>query len=618
MGMRRSISPGRWTATASTAKESWQSLGNGPHRSPALPPRRERTPSGGDIKAPTSPPAEVLGSGASASSRTAALLRSNLEYSKPVDGHSEFKTCPVPEQDDDYIAAEEATQLLWSLSSEYEELMRLQREHSAAVTRQRESQRMRLQAEVQALSGELDESAGAVTRIQSQAFEAEAAAEANKHRLQMLTTLLRLRDLQQVELSLLFEVRQKKTSTHSLATQEPEEEVDGGSTAAGYCASASSSEHVRRSLFQEQAPADQQQQAEFQPGLEQEVAFLRQQVEALEQALAEPQAFGLQAFPTKSVKQSLGRIATSTSERVQHFCAVLVHEEECMANLAKSGMECSRLAAQMLADLRPLMRRGVETEGTESRHLEQAPAAAGVEHLLRLAEEAFGESATPGDDASSSESLCRAENSAVEGLPSRGLAAAPAKNEFSLPEILAEALREVRGLHPATTTGAAAAAAAAAAVGCDTPSTAAVRFQKSEDEAEGIGAARQASAAAPAATDSPGGCTSNSSPESTASGDSTRYRPQPGDPVDVLLADFLNQRRNRLRRSLFTRVDQGLYRYGTRSTHLRLGPTLDELEAAEAGTDTWEPLEDFARRLERWQSDRLRRARQRAKALSIT
>lgn len=547
--------------------------------------------------------------------------------------------------------------------------MRLQREHSAAVTRQKESQRARLQAEVRALSGELDESQGAEARIQCHALEAEATAEANKHRLQMLTTVLRLRDLQLGELTLLGQAR-RKTCRQSLAMREPEEEVDGGSTdatssAAPPAAAASSAEcssassRVRRSLFQEHGPEEQQQQVELLPGLEREVALLRQQVDALEQALAEPkEVSGLQdpvkVFTAKSEKQPSRRSATSgTCDRVQRFCALLAREEECMASLAQSGKECSRRLAEMLADLQPLMP-SPETEGTvvpQPQEQEERPV--GVEHLLRLAEEAFGEPNHELADASFEDLLgdTGVRNSVVAQLPGRGLAT---KKASLLPQMLAEALQEVRGLERGSTNswsphmsvvrtphalpaGAAAAGAAAAAAGaCDTPSTAAAQSPQSEGaEAEVVGAARQAAWAPPsfgepspqerreahaaaATADSPGsGFTSNSSPESAGSCDSTRYRPQPGDSVDELLAEFLNQRRNRLRRSLFTRVDHGLYRYGTRSTHLRLGATRDELEAAEVGTDRWEPLEDFARRLEREQSDRLRRARQRAKALSI-
>ncbi|CAJ1341518.1 unnamed protein product [Effrenium voratum] len=100
---------------------------------------------------------------------------------------------------------------------------------------------------------------------------------------------------------------------------------------------------------------------------------------------------------------------------------------------------------------------------------------------------------------------------------------------------------------------------------------------------------------------------------SVSSSQSPLYRQ---DRIDSAMAAFLRQRRNRLRRSLFSRVGQGLYRYGTCRMRLRLASAQgDELEAADSDTEIWEPLEDFARRVEQEQSQLLRRARERAKVL---
>uniref|UniRef100_A0A7S4Q1A7 Uncharacterized protein n=1 Tax=Alexandrium monilatum TaxID=311494 RepID=A0A7S4Q1A7_9DINO len=91
------------------------------------------------------------------------------------------------------------------------------------------------------------------------------------------------------------------------------------------------------------------------------------------------------------------------------------------------------------------------------------------------------------------------------------------------------------------------------------------------------------------------------------------YRPQLGDEVDEGVAEFLNQPRNRLRRSLLCRLGPGDYLYGTRHMSLRLVAGTREVEASENGA-TWEPLEDFVRRLERSQSNQLHRAWERARA----
>lgn len=85
------------------------------------------------------------------------------------------------------------------------------------------------------------------------------------------------------------------------------------------------------------------------------------------------------------------------------------------------------------------------------------------------------------------------------------------------------------------------------------------------------------------------------------------------DGIDLALASFLSPRRNRLRRSLFSREGRGLYRYGTCRLQLRFAQ--GELEASGRDVEAWEPLEDFLRKVEVDQSQRLQRARERAKAL---
>lgn len=80
--------------------------------------------------------------------------------------------------------------------------------------------------------------------------------------------------------------------------------------------------------------------------------------------------------------------------------------------------------------------------------------------------------------------------------------------------------------------------------------------------------------------------------------------------VDAALQDFLAQPRNRLRRALFHRLGAGEYLYGARRARLRLEPSTGQLEAADRGS-AWEPIEEFARRAEKSQSARLRKARER-------
>jgi len=86
----------------------------------------------------------------------------------------------------------------------------------------------------------------------------------------------------------------------------------------------------------------------------------------------------------------------------------------------------------------------------------------------------------------------------------------------------------------------------------------------------------------------------------------------PGDEVDTEVASFLNQPRNRLRRSLLCRLGPGEYLYGTRHSQLRINEVTGQLEATDDDTG-WMAIEDFARCMERCQSDRMQRARDRAR-----
>lgn len=87
------------------------------------------------------------------------------------------------------------------------------------------------------------------------------------------------------------------------------------------------------------------------------------------------------------------------------------------------------------------------------------------------------------------------------------------------------------------------------------------------------------------------------------------------DGIDLALASFLSPRRNRLRRSLFSREGRGLYRYGTCRLQLRFAQGELEASGRDVEAEAWEPLEDFLRKVEVDQSQRLQRARERAKAL---
>jgi len=88
------------------------------------------------------------------------------------------------------------------------------------------------------------------------------------------------------------------------------------------------------------------------------------------------------------------------------------------------------------------------------------------------------------------------------------------------------------------------------------------------------------------------------------------YRPQPGDLVDMKVAEFVNRPANSEYKALFCRLGEGAYLYGTHRARFRVANGLgglDELEAFEDGT--WIPISDFVKRLESSQLVHLRRAR---------
>merc|ERR1712232_126688 len=85
------------------------------------------------------------------------------------------------------------------------------------------------------------------------------------------------------------------------------------------------------------------------------------------------------------------------------------------------------------------------------------------------------------------------------------------------------------------------------------------------------------------------------------------YRPQPGDHVDRLVADFVNEPEHAAYRALFCRLGSGMYMYGTQRTCLRVQPTTSRLEALHGSE--WLGIEKYVQRLQRSQGVHLRRGR---------
>jgi len=90
------------------------------------------------------------------------------------------------------------------------------------------------------------------------------------------------------------------------------------------------------------------------------------------------------------------------------------------------------------------------------------------------------------------------------------------------------------------------------------------------------------------------------------------YRPQPGDPVDLKVAEFTNLPQNSACKALFCRLGEGSYLYGTQMVTLHLSDRTGSLEALVQGS--WIPVEDFVRQMQPSQSVHLQRAREKAGA----
>ncbi|CAE7720617.1 SPECC1L [Symbiodinium sp. CCMP2592] len=78
------------------------------------------------------------------------------------------------------------------------------------------------------------------------------------------------------------------------------------------------------------------------------------------------------------------------------------------------------------------------------------------------------------------------------------------------------------------------------------------------------------------------------------------YRPHPEDPIDEKVAGFANQPKNSASKALFCRLGPGSYLFGTQRVSVRLSPRTGELEAR-AGGD-WMSIEELVRAMQPSQS----------------
>ncbi|CAE8600540.1 unnamed protein product, partial [Polarella glacialis] len=152
---------------------------------------------------PDAAPAASLASWRRFMSSVSYLLR-YLHYRRLHDESS------LLDDDEDLVPAEDAQHRLWTTSTEYEELLCLQRLRNAARLEQRRAELARLKAEAAALSGEFEESQGAEARLRARDAEIAASAEASRCQLQLLSSVLALRDRQILDLEQLSEAKRRR------------------------------------------------------------------------------------------------------------------------------------------------------------------------------------------------------------------------------------------------------------------------------------------------------------------------------------------------------------------------------------------------------------------------
>ncbi|CAE6913366.1 rnf111-b [Symbiodinium sp. CCMP2456] len=479
----------------------------------------------------------------------------------------------------DAVSEEYAKRKLQFISEKYEELRKLHHEHAAAEARSTEATLNSLKAEARARSGQVDDVTGVEERMQAQHVEAEAKRSAAAWRLQLVQSVLRLREVQVADLQHVQHVQ------------------------------AASSPGRQSAVWQDDRGIARRPRPPLRP---------------CEEPEAECQAET--ALPTTS----------SRDVQVERLCTRLA--------------ETSREVEGRIGRLRSSKRMAELICRQQQTAQKQAFAASAAAELLREAEaaqDAVDEDQEPlkGLGARPQDPLPSAPVSCVQGVapssPSQAQAREekelsqtvkppkPSKSVQALPEMWSLVLEEIgrasqrldwaerRGSAPSPGSPSEAEACA------ECNDTASERIWQSDAELSQPASMMEAvpqhlRAGSPSAWDEESSTSASEASDHFAIGEA--YRPNPTDRIDLALAAFLRHRRNRLRRSLFSRLAHGLYRYGTRRALLRLalcGRELEAKEATDSDSDAWEPLEEFARRVEREQSRLLRRARERAKVFTL-
>jgi hypothetical protein len=515
-----------------------------------------------------------------------------------------------------YVPADLANQRLWSVTTEYENFLRLQKEHQLLTAQRRETEIKHLKAVTEMLTGEVNEEDAIAARLHARDQEVAATQKAKQAELELLGAVLVLRDRQIGDLQRMCESKRCQISQlqqRNVATdprkadawkdvQQLRDRILNMESAVGdkrselRCLAESLDAKTLRVDALHAEVVEAEQQVRQMAGGPVPMRKLDVLPESQHQLLQIPDGSGAVAGRLPSKVEAMQQQLAQAQQRLQHMVRANVENDNIVRGLAGMSPELQEGSRNVSPSAPP-------KEPEHPDHSQTGSASplwsAVLGHL--------GVSSLP----SSPHSLGVQKG----GLSWRQPQGHEQRYSRQLEEILA--LSEVEPVSPPV-----------GAVDLQASTTFKARPTMTSSSVEA-----QSSLQAPVSS------TATTSPPATLAASAARsasparpatdepwhsYQAHPGDAVDAMVASFVNQPRNRLRRSLFCRTGPGEYLYGTRKVHLRISRALSgssQLEACEAelesGDDTlmyWAPIEEFTRRLERAQSNNLHRARERVRA----
>mmetsp|Transcript_25920 Transcript_25920/g.41635 ORF Transcript_25920/g.41635 Transcript_25920/m.41635 type:complete len:596 (+) Transcript_25920:36-1823(+) len=521
-----------------------------------------------------------------------------------------------------YVPAEVANKRLWAVTTEYENLLRLQKEHQLLTGQRREKEINHLRAVTEMLTGEAHEDDAISARLAARDQEVTATQKAKQAELELLGAVLVLRDRQITDLQRMCESKRRQISQlqqHKTPidaqkgdawkdVQQLREHILGMESAVG----------DKRSELQSLAETLDARTRRLE-ALQAEVADAEEQVRQMAGGPVPMQKLDVQVSPHAQklqIEAGSGASSGALPTRVEAMQQQLAQAQQALKHMVQANVENDSI-------VRGIAGKSPDSQVSREEDLGKSssapyPESNRIGDAPPIWSSALGHLGIP--------SLPSSPNSlGVQGgsLPSRH--SHELQQQMPPRQLDEKFTRQSREHHQPTSSH------------LHQPQTS-QNVLAADTAAELISAPTLEKPMETSSSD-PLPSPSNSIPTSTspvATGSRVRsqtpprpaidepwhlYQPHLGDAVDAMVADFVNQPRNRLRRSLFCRTGFGEYLYGTRKVRLRISSGSARLEGCEAaeeiGIDTpmdWAPIEEFTRRLERAQSDNLQRARERVRA----